>query len=133
MTGCTSISSDADVEAKIIALEKQALELWNNGDPDGFIELPSDDIVYFDPSLETKFEGEKALEAYYNTIRGKIIIDRYKMIEPIVQVAPGMSLLTYDYEAHRDNMAFKMHCTEAYKSDSSGWWKIIHTHWSFVR
>lgn len=133
MTGCTNLSSEADVKAKIIALEKQALALWNNGNPDGFIELSSDDIIYFDPSFETGPEGKKALEAYYNTIRGKIKIDRYQMIEPIVRVAPDMALLTYDYEAHRDNMVFKMHCTEVYKIDSSGRWKIIHTHWSFVR
>lgn len=52
-------SSDEDIKATIIALEKQALELWNNGNPNGFIELSTDDIVYFDPAFENKLEGKK--------------------------------------------------------------------------
>lgn len=132
MTGCTNIPS-GNLTDKIIGLEKQALELWNNGDPDGFIELSSDDVVYFDPAFEKKLEGKKALEEYYNTIRGKIQIDSYQMINPNVQLSPGMAVLMYDYEAHRDGVVFKMHCTEVYRADSSDLWKIIHTHWSFVR
>ncbi len=122
-----------DSENAIIALEKQALEQWNNGNPDGFIDLSSNDIVYFDPALENKLEGRKALEDYYNTIRGKIKIDTYKMINPTVQLTSEMAVLTYDYEVHRDSRIFKMHCTEVYCLDSSDHWKIIHTHWSFVQ
>ena len=47
MTGCTiSSSNNEDIKATIIALKKQALEQWNNGNPDGFIALSSDDVVY---------------------------------------------------------------------------------------
>ncbi len=134
MTGCTSVPSEKEnVNDVIIALEKHALELWNNGDPDGFIELSSDDVVYFDPAFTNKFEGKKALEEYYNTIRGKIKIDVYEMIDPTVQVSVDTAVLTYDYEAYRDGQVFRMHCTEVYKSDSSDRWKIIHTHWSFAQ
>lgn len=119
------------IESEIIALEKQALEQWNNGDPDGFLELSSDDVVYFDPAFASKLEGKKALTDYYDTVRGKIRIDRYEMINPTVQLSPEMAVLTYDYKAYRDGQTFKMHCTEIYRSDS-GRWKIIHTHWSFV-
>lgn len=133
MTGRTSVpSGKEDVKAAIIALEKQALELWNSGDPDGFIELSSDDVVYVDPAFEHKIEGKKALEEYYNTIRGKVKIDLYRMIDPVVRLSSDMAVLMYDYEAHRDGQIFKMHCTEVYQSDSSDGWKIIHTHWSFV-
>lgn len=125
-------SGKEDVKAAIIALEKQALELWNSGDPDGFIELSSDDVVYVDPAFEHKIEGKKALEEYYNTIRGKVKIDLYRMIDPVVRLSSDMAVLMYDYEAHRDGQIFKMHCTEVYQSDSSDGWKIIHTHWSFV-
>lgn len=125
-------SGKEDVKAAIIALEKQALELWNSGNPDGFIELSSDDVIYVDPAFEHKIEGKKALEEYYNTIRGKVKIDLYRMIDPVVRLSSDMAVLMYDYEAHRDGQIFKMHCTEAYQSDSSNRWKIIHTHWSFV-
>jgi len=109
------------------------LKLWNNGNPDGFLELSTDDIIYIDPAFESKLEGKKALEDYYNTIRGKIKIDLYKMIDPVVLVSPGVAVLTYNYEAHRDGMVFTMNCTEVYRLDPTNTWKIIHTHWSFVQ
>lgn len=121
-----------EIQATIIALEKQALELWNNGNPDGFLELSSDDVVYFDPVFEKKFVGKKALEEYYEGFRGKNKIDSYNMKEPIVQVMSECAILMYDYEARREGQSYKMHCTEVYKLESLGQWKIIHTHWSFV-
>lgn len=121
------------IKAAIIALEKQALELWNSGNPDGFIELSSDDVVYTDPAFESKLEGKKALADYYDTIRGKIKIDLYKMINPTVQLSSDTAVLTYNYEARRDNMTFRMNCTEVYRQEPSGQWKIRHTHWSFAQ
>ena len=133
MTEPTSVPSiEEDMKAAIIALEKQALELWNAGNPDGFIELSSDDVVYVDPAFAHKIEGKKALEKYYDTIRGKVKIDLYKMIDPVVRLSSGMAVLIYDYQAHRDGQIFRMHCTEVYRSDSFNQWKITHTHWSFV-
>ncbi len=95
--------------------------------------MSTDDIIYIDPAFESKLEGKKALEDYYNTIRGKIKIDLYKMIDPVVLVSPGVAVLTYNYEAHRDGMVFTMNCTEVYRLDPTNTWKIIHTHWSFVQ
>jgi len=134
MTGCTGISSNNEEnKAKIIALEKQALSQWNNGNPDGFIELSSDDVVYLDPALENQLVGKKALEDYYNAVRGKIKVDLYKVINPIVQLSPEIAVLSYNYESHIDDMIIKMNCTEVYQLDSSNRWKIIHTHWAFVQ
>ena len=103
-----------DPEAAIIALEKRALERWNQGDPDGFLELTSGDVVYFDPALGRKLIGKKALGEYYGTVRGKIRIDTYRMIGPVVRLSPGAAVLAYDYEALRDGQVFRMHCTEVY-------------------
>ncbi|MDR2083860.1 MAG: nuclear transport factor 2 family protein [Bacteroidales bacterium] len=134
MAGCTSVSSNKEnSKATIIALEKQALELWNNGNPDGFLDLSSDDVVYIDPAFENKLEGKKALEEYYNSVRGKIKIDSYEMINPTVQLSKDIAVLTYNYEVQRDGRIFKMNCTEVYRLDISDRWKIIHTHWSFVQ
>ena len=81
MTGCTSMALNSeDLKAFILSLEEQALKLWNSGNPDGFLELSSDDVVYIDPAFKNKLEGKKALEEYYNSIRGKVEIARYKMI-----------------------------------------------------
>ena len=94
--------------------------------------LSSDDVVYFDPALESKLGGKKALAAYYDMIRGKIGIDLYRMVDPVVQPASDAAVLTCDYEAHRDGRLFRMHSTEVYRRDSSGRWEIMHAHWSFV-
>ena len=134
MTGCTSSSSNnEDIKATIITLEKQALEQWNNGNPNGFIDLSSDDVVYFDPALENQLVGKKALEDYYNPIRGKVKTDQYKIINPVVQLFSGVAVLSFHYEARIDNTIIKMNCTEVYRLNSSNQWKIIHTHWSFVQ
>lgn len=125
--------TESKIKASIIALEKQALEQWNNGNPDGFINLSADDIVYIDPAFEHKLEGKQALEDYYNLIRGKIKIDQYEMINPTVQLSAEVAVLTYNYRVQRDEQTFRMSCTEVYKLDSSNQWKIIHTHWSFVQ
>ncbi|WP_374046824.1 DUF4440 domain-containing protein [uncultured Alistipes sp.] len=128
---CISPGREKEIETTVVNLEKQALELWNNGNPDGFIELSADDVVYMDPAFENKLEGRKALEEYYNTIRGKVKIDSYRMIDPIVRVWSDTAVLAYDYEAHRGGQVFKMHCTEVYKATFPARWEIIHTHWSF--
>jgi len=134
MNGCTiSSSNNEDIKATIIALEKQALVQWNNGNPDGFIELSSDDVVYLDPTLEKQLVGKKALEDYYNPIRGKIKNDTWEMINPVVQLSSGVAILSFHYETNIDGMIIKMNCTEVYSLDSSKQWKIIHTHWTFVQ
>ena len=122
-----------DIQDTIIALEKQALEQWNNGNPDGFLDLSADDVIYMDPAFANKLVGKKALEDYYETVRGKIKIDQYKMINPTVQVSENLAVLTYNYEVSRDGQTFRMNCTEIYKANTSRQWKIIHTHWSFVQ
>jgi hypothetical protein len=55
----------------IISMEKQALDRWGKGDPSGFLEISSPDVVYFDPFLEKRIDGLEALTRYYEGIRGK--------------------------------------------------------------
>lgn len=50
------ITTKAELSAKIIALEKAALEKWNSGDPTAYLDLSASDVVYFDPFLERKLE-----------------------------------------------------------------------------
>jgi ketosteroid isomerase-like protein len=129
---CAVLSSDnEDIKATIVALEIQALELWNNGNPDGFIELSSENVVYFDP--EQKLEGKRALESYYDKIRGMVKVDTCQMIKPVVQLSSEVAVLTYNLDSYSGGMVFKWNCTEVYKLDASNQWKIIHTHWSFVQ
>ena len=59
-----------DISETIIALEKAALEKWNQGDPGGYLELSAGDVTYFDPSLEQRLDGLDRLREYYRPIEG---------------------------------------------------------------
>ena len=51
-----------NIPEMIISLEKEALA---STDPMAFVELSDTDVIYFDPSLETKIEGLEQLRTYY--------------------------------------------------------------------
>jgi len=68
----------------------------------------------------------------YDRIRGKIHIDRFDMVEPRVQVAGCVAVLTFRFERHGSGGSMRWNTTEVYKQDD-GDWRIIHTHWAFHR
>ena len=89
------------VEETIIALERAAMDRWAKGDPDGFIELSTDDVVYVDPFLEQKLEGIDKLKELYKTVRGKVEIDRYEFIRVITSYSIHYTKL---YEKRRKSL-----------------------------
>lgn len=136
MNGCANkqpMENQENVSATIIALEREALELWNSGNPDGFLNLSSEDVVYIDPSLEQKLEGIEQLKTYYNRARGQVKVDRYEIVRPVVQSTSNAAVLTYNLISYIGNDAYKWNCTEVYKLNTDNQWKIIHTHWSFFQ
>jgi ketosteroid isomerase-like protein len=118
---------------QIVLMERGALERWNNGDPSGYIEILSDDAVYFDPSLERRLDGKKALVAVLEPIRGKIHADSYEMINPIVQAVKDMAVLTYNLISVEKGKEYRWNCTEVYKLETDGKWRIIQSHWSITK
>lgn len=117
----------------IIGLEKSALERWNQGDPDGYLELSAEDVVYFDPYTTLRLDGLEALKLYYEPIRGQVKVDKYDMIHPKVQVVGEMAVLTFNLHSYSGSELTKWNCTEVYRLEKDGHWKIIQTHWSFIR
>jgi ketosteroid isomerase-like protein len=120
----------SDIAKSLIAMEHAALERWGKGDPDGFLEISSPDVSYFDPFTERRLDGLAALCALYDQIRGKIHIDRFEMIEPLVQVAGDVAVLTFRFDSHGSEGSMRWNTTEVYQRNPDGW-KIIHTHWAF--
>lgn len=80
------MNNHKDIATTILSLERAALDRWGQGDPSGFLELSSPNVVYFDPFLESRIDGLEALTAYYESLRGKVKVDRYELINPKVQV-----------------------------------------------
>lgn len=126
-------TSNHETADKIIALEKNALEQWNKGNPDGFLQIYAKDYTYFDPYLQKRVDGFGAIEKLYNNIRGQVSVDRYKMIDPVVQGTKDIAILTFNLYSYSGNEVYKWNCTEVYKLQPDKEWKIIHTHWSYIR
>ena len=115
---------------EILALEKDALRRWCDGDPSGFLELSGPDVVYFDPSLERRLDGLDALTAYYEAARGKIKSKWFDVRNPLVQLAGDAAVLTFNFvSADMQDTEYRWNCTEVYRR-TAGKWQIIQTHWS---
>jgi ketosteroid isomerase-like protein len=121
-----------NVAETIVELERAALERWGQGDPGGFLEISAPGVSYFDPFIERRLDGLAALRSMYDQIRGKIHIDRFEIIEPCVQVAGDVAVLTFRFQSHGSGGSMHWNTTEVYQRDENGW-RIIHTHWAFHR
>ena len=134
MSKVTSGQSQAD---HIITLERNALDRWGNGDPNGFLELYATDITYFDPLVEARIDGHPAMAHYYHPFIGKIHIARYEMLNPQVVVAGAMALLTYNLvnyicgDDRAESVGSRWNSTVVYRQLGDSW-KSLHSHWSFT-
>jgi hypothetical protein len=117
---------------EILALERAAMDRWAKGDPDGFLEISDASVTYFDPFVEKRLNGLSELRTLYGKLRGQIRIDRYQFIEPRVQVAGDMAVLSYNFESYGNEQTLRWNTTEVYER-KSGVWRIIHTHWSLTQ
>ena len=119
------------VATEIISLERAALDRWGKGDPSGFLEICAPDVVYFDPFLKRRIDGLAELTAHYEGIRGTIQIDRYELLNPLVQSDGATAVLTFNYVSSGSEGESRWNCTEVYRRDRPGW-RIIQTHWSYT-
>ena len=55
------------------------------------------------------------------------------MINPIIQSVKDMALLTYNLISYTAKKIDKWNCTEVYRLEKGGNWRIIHSHWSIHR
>ena len=124
--------NDDDLTDTIIGMERAALDRWGKGDPSGFLEICAPDVVYFDPTLEWRIDGRDALGKYYEAIRGKVSIERYELLNPLVQRVDDAAVLTFNYVSYGGaEDEYRWNCTEVYRQTSKGW-EIIQTHWSYT-
>ncbi len=127
-----NIMQNKTVAETIIALETEALNAWHIGDPDPYLELYSEDFTYFDPVRERRLDGWNKIKELYETVRGTVKMDRFEIINPVVQQSGTMAVLTYNLESYTGDTLFKENCTEVYRLEGDNKWKIIHSHWSLT-
>jgi hypothetical protein len=120
------------IPSTIIAMERAALDRWICGDPSGFLEITAPDVVYFDPYREKRIDGLEALTALYKELWGQVLLDRYELLNPLVQVIGDAAVLTFNYVSYVGESEQRWNCTEVYRRDG-GCWQIIQTHWSYTQ
>ncbi len=126
------MKTDQDIPSIIISMECAALDRWGRGDPSGFLEITAPDIVYFDPYRAKRVNGIEALTALYRELWGKILLDRYELLNPLVQVIGDAAVLTFNYVSYTGENEDRWNCTEVYRRDDERW-QIIQTHWSYTQ
>jgi len=126
---------------EIIALERSALDRWITGDPQGYMNLNAPEITYFDPFREKRVDGLEAMKtllAPMKETKNPITEPRYEMISPKVQRHGDVALLTFNLINYGklpnqpETVLARWNSTEVY-SRIDGQWKIIHSHWSFIK
>jgi len=121
-----------DVAQRLIAMETHALERWGQGDPSGFLEISAPEVVYFDPFQEKRVDGLEELTRLYESLRGTIHLDGFRLLNPKVDACGEMAVLTFNYFSRSGEKTDRWNCTEVYRH-ISGNWKIIQTHWSITQ
>jgi len=121
------------VTKTIIALETKALEAWLEGNPSPYLELYSKDFTYFDPAHERRLDGWDRIKELYESMRGTVKMDKFEIINPVVQSAGTMAVLTYNLQTNSGDTLWKENCTEVYRLEDNNEWKIIHSHWSLTK
>ncbi len=97
----------------IIGLETNALEAWFNGNLSPYLEIYSKDFTYFDPAHEKQIVGWDKIKDMYEGMRGKVKMDKFEMINPVVQQTDKMAVLTYTLHSYSGETLWKENCTEA--------------------
>jgi ketosteroid isomerase-like protein len=95
------------------------------------------DQTNFDPLTAKRIDGQGALKKYIAPLTGKIKIEKVEMIDPKVQRSGDLAVLTFnlvDYGAQMDGpkTTARWNATEVYQR-LNGSWKIVHSHWSYVK
>ncbi len=121
------------LQRRIVSMEQSALDRWCKGDPDGFLEISAEDVVYFDPFQERRLNGHSELKELYDSLRGSVHMNRYEMLNPQVQHTDSMAVLTFNYVSYEKEKIHRWNCTEVYRHEGDGQWRIIQTHWSLTK
>src|ERR1043166_3742998 len=121
----------------IIALERAALDRWGRGDPTGYVETYARAVTSFDPFAAKRVDGIDSIKAMLEPITGKVHIDSYEMLNPRVQPAGDVAVLSFNLVSHVKNpdgspRTVRWNSTEVYRR-IGGRGRIIHNHWSFTK
>ncbi|UCH62576.1 MAG: nuclear transport factor 2 family protein, partial [Fidelibacterota bacterium] len=130
------VSREEGTMEMILSLEKGAMERWRTGDPWGWTELSAHEVTYVDPGLTKPIVGLEEYKAYLKQFEGNIRYEISEFIDPRVVQVGDAAVLTYNYRSSaatpEEPEETLWNTTEVYFR-REGKWRIIHTHWSYVK
>jgi ketosteroid isomerase-like protein len=131
-----------NVAEHIIAIERAALDRWVRADPDGYLDLYSDDATYFDPFRDKRVDGLNSVSAQLAPVRGvklPFTEPRYDMLNPMVNVDGNTAILTYNLVNYgqptgktEEVVLARWNSTQVYRRVNDAW-RLVHTHWSLTQ
>jgi ketosteroid isomerase-like protein len=117
----------------IINKERAALDRWKTGDTFGFVEIASDDITYFDPTIEKRVTGLKEYRDFFSSFKGAFSFPSYELLNPQVQLYGNTGVLTFNFVGYStDGKKDNWNATEVYHL-IKGEWKLVSSHWSHTK
>jgi ketosteroid isomerase-like protein len=117
---------------EILALERQAMDGWQTGNPDPMLAISDPDITWFHIMTDKRLDGLPAVKALFESYRGMPLFDSYEMAGPKVQTSGDIAVLTYILVRHTGSATSRWNATQVYQRKKDGW-RIIHSHWSATK
>jgi len=125
-------------EALIINMENAALKRYRTGDPTGYLEIYAPDVTYYDSGTPGRVNGLEEMKKLLIPRTGKIRYDFGDFVERRLHIYGDTAVYYFRYLSgvlNPDGTIKKRtpwNCTEVY-AKIGGQWKIIHSHWSFIK
>ncbi len=131
-------AGDASVLQELMRLEDAAMERWRQGDPMGWSEIAAPEVTYVDPSLTQPLIGHEQYARYLAALKGKVSYGASEYLQPKAVVYGDVAVLSFNYrgstrKADGTVQTFAPWDTTEVYARLNGQWRIIHTHWSYVR
>lgn len=120
--------NNEDLAMNIIAMEIAALEKSFKGNFSDFLNMYSEDFTYFDPNR--RIIGFDKVKEYYESFPQDVQVEKYEIIDPVVQIYGETAILTYRIVTHSNGKVLGENCTEVYQRQLDKQWKIVHSHFS---
>ncbi len=126
---------------ELVRKERSALDRWIRLDPDGYLGIYAENVVYFDPTTERRVIGLDAMRGRLASMRNvKLPFTnvRYEMIDPKIDSYGDIALLTFNlvnygiFSDGREDVLARWNASELYRF-SDGNWRIVHSHWSYTK
>lgn len=128
------VLSPQEIEKIILTKERQALDQWSAGNPEGFAVNFADSATYFDDiTAQTRLDGIEEIKAYLSSLQGQIPAHTYEIVDPKVQILGNAAVLTFQYHASvGDQKGPLWKATSVYQYINNDW-QVVHAHWSLVK